>query len=332
MLTQKLECPNTIAGGFPKQVRHDIYLQAPTLSVGKKCRIQNGLRDRYVSPTDSFRTNFSIAWMEYLEIFTLPALLLDTRLVVSDPSTLKFFFQNPYKFFQPPLDALSSNLINGAGAVFSEIGLLRGIMDPAFRKHVGTFKKGIDTGNSLSWASYELASNFPVWQERVRDEIVDLQDRNRFEDTEDVFPSAKLDSFAYLNAHIKPRQEEIEQIFVETGTSIHFNLAAYNKMRSIWGKDAGSFNPSRWFTKESPETEKESGDIIIPVGLGPYANLSSFIGEARVCVDWRFSISLMQTFLVRCLTKFRFRLLEDVEIRPVSRHAHDISYHLARGG
>ncbi|KAJ3753424.1 hypothetical protein EV360DRAFT_74531 [Lentinula raphanica] len=96
----------------------------------------------------------------------------------------------PVQILSTPLDALSSNLINGAGAVFSEIGLLRGIMDPAFRKHVGTFKKGIDTGNSLSWALYELASN-PAWQERVREEIVSLQ--NRLADTEEVVSSVKLD-------------------------------------------------------------------------------------------------------------------------------------------
>ncbi|KAJ3710665.1 hypothetical protein C8R42DRAFT_729109 [Lentinula raphanica] len=218
-----------------------------------------GLRDRYVSPTDSVRPNFSIAWMEYLKIFTLSALLLETRLVVSDPSALKFFFQNPYKFFRPSLDALSSNLINGTGAVFSEI-----------------------------------ASN-PVWQELVREEIVGLQDC--LADTEEVVLSVKLDSLACLNAHIKetlrfyPGVPTVNRIILE---EMHIPLAKLiplkNKTRSIWGKDAGSFNPLSGLAKESPETEQESSNI--PVGLGPYANLSSFIGGPRVCVGWRFSPSL----------------------------------------
>ncbi|KAJ3842333.1 hypothetical protein EV361DRAFT_805521 [Lentinula raphanica] len=145
-------------------------------------------------------------------------------------------------------------------------------------------------------ANFSLASN-PVWQELVREEIVGLQDC--LADTEEVVSSVKLDSLACLNAHIKEilrfypgvpivnriiledmhitlakpipskkGQDEIEQIFVEKGTRFHYNLAA---TRSIWGKDAGSFNPLSGLAKESPETEQESSNI--PVGLGPYANL-----------------------------------------------------------
>ncbi|KAJ3982727.1 cytochrome P450 [Lentinula detonsa] len=493
----------------------------------------------------AFRTELDfgalLGWHDtYGAAYTVRGCLGETRLVISDPAAFKFFFQNPYKFSRPPLDTLSSDLINGSGAVFSEIGpshrRLRGVMDLAFRKYASSFQEGTDAviqrwidqcqqngrgeqgtinvqqalgkfaltesmhavlgdtpesdskkhtaqkmwieyssnilseliskptkraliierlaeallpktllrimlhlpeerlkrlhrfsklnadfvneilvnyeskqlgcsaeddsdtttspknngsstsifsamvrineglsksqnkltlrqiasqvpsmliagqdtvGNSLSWALYELASH-PDWQERVREEIIA---HARFSgDTEcpqAFFRNEGLDGLPCLNAHIKETlrfypgvpmvnritledvvfplaepilsadgKSRVTQILVQKGTRVHFNLAAYNKTRSIWGEDAGSFDPWRWLPTQRL-SESEQGPVRVSTGLGPYANLSSFIGGARVCVGWRLSILLMQTFLTRCLAKFRFKLVDNVGIRPI---------------
>ncbi|KAJ3993458.1 cytochrome P450 [Lentinula boryana] len=207
---------------------------------------------------------------------------------------------------------------------------------------------GQDTvGNSLSWALYELASH-PDWQERVREEIISHARVSRdSECPEAFFRNEGLDGLPCLNAHIKETlrfypgvpmvnritledvvfplaepissadgKSKVTQILVQKGTRVHFNLAAYNKTRSIWGEDAGSFNPWRWLPTQGL-SESEQGSVRVSTGLGPYANLSTFIGGARVCVGWRLSILLMQTFLTRCLAKFRFTLVDNVGIRPI---------------
>ncbi|KAJ3710631.1 cytochrome P450, partial [Lentinula guzmanii] len=420
-------------------------------------------------------------------VFLIDVIIQETRLVISDPAAFKFFFQNPYKFSRPPLDTLSSDLINGSGAVFSEIGpshrRLRGVMDLAFRKYASSFQEGTDAviqqwidqcqqngrgeqgtinfqqalgkfaltesmhavlgdtpepdskkhtaqkmwiehssnilseliskptkraliierlaeallpktllrimlhlpeerlkrlhrfsklnadfvneilvnyeskqlgcsaeddsdtttspknngsstsifsamvqineglsksqnkltlrqiasqGNSLSWALYELASH-PDWQERVREEIIatlvlverqNVQSHSlpclnaHIKETLRFYPGVPMVNRITLEDVVFPLAEpilsadgksKVTQILVQKGTRVHFNLAAYNKTRSIWGEDAGSFNPWRWLPTQRL-SESEQGPVRVSTGLGPYANLSSFIGGARVCV------------------------------------------------
>ncbi|KAF9074060.1 cytochrome P450 [Rhodocollybia butyracea] len=189
---------------------------------------------------------------------------------------------------------------------------------------------GQDTvGNTISWALYEFAAH-PEWQENTREEIIQARSKNR---------ASHLDGLSYLNAHIKEilrlypgapmmfrvaksyialplaipvlssdGRSKSTQIPIQKGQRIMFDLAAYNRKRSVWGEDAAVFKPSRWL--DAMELGKYSG-------MGPYANLASFSGGSRSCIGWRFAILQVQTFLAEFLTKFRFRLAEGVTIRPV---------------
>ncbi|KAJ3992032.1 hypothetical protein F5050DRAFT_1715601 [Lentinula boryana] len=154
------------------------------------------------------------------------SLTLETRLVISDPAAFKFFFQNPYKFSRPPLDTLSSDLIDGSGAVFSEIGpshrRLRGVMDLAFRKYASSFQEGTD---------------------------------------------AALGKFSLTES-----------------------------MHAVLG--------------ETPEPESKK-----------HTAQKMFRASDRLSLEelgWRLSILLMQTFLTRCLAKVRFKLVDNVGIRPIA--------------
>ncbi|KAG7086201.1 hypothetical protein E1B28_002164 [Marasmius oreades] len=151
------------------------------------------------------------------------------------------------------------------------------------------------TANALTWALYELARR-PTWQDQVRKEIIEAQ-----------HSESSLDKLDYLNAHIKetlrfyppvPLTERmafedtvlplsrpittisgrvITELPIRKGQMIHVGIASYHRDPHVWGPDAHTFNPPRWV-----DGRYDSGDL--PESIGPYSNLASFVGGARMCL------------------------------------------------
>ncbi|KAK7026046.1 hypothetical protein VNI00_015773 [Paramarasmius palmivorus] len=196
---------------------------------------------------------------------------------------------------------------------------------------------GQDTaGNTLAWAFYELARS-PVWQDQVRQEIIDYRSRAG------ELTYAELEAMPCLNAHLKetlryypgvPFDEriaavdtvlplsqpamnkdgkQVSEIVVLKGQMILCGLASYNRIEEIWGSDADKFDPSRWL-KDGSATKVKSA------GLGPYANLSTFFGGPHACIGWRLALLEIQVIIAELLLKFRFELEEGIEIRPIVRN------------
>ncbi|KAI3612433.1 cytochrome p450 [Moniliophthora roreri] len=208
------------------------------------------------------------------------------------------------------------------------------LIDPEIASQVAAILiAGQDTtGNTLAWAFYELARH-PQWQDKIREEIVESRSRVG------ELTYAELEAMPCLNAYLKeilrfypgvPYDEriaatdtvlplskpvrdvdgqEVSEIVVLKGQMILCGLASYNRNEEIWGDDADTFDPSRWL-KDGSATKMKSA------GLGPYANLSTFFGGSHACIG----LLEMQVIIAELLLKFRFDLVEGVEIRPIVRN------------
>ena len=67
---------------------------------------------------------------------------------------------------------------------------------------------------------------------------------------------------------------------VGAGDQIVIPIVALHRMKEIWGEDADEFKPERW--ECIPEAVSS-----IP---GVWGNIFSFIGGARGCIGYRFSL------------------------------------------
>ncbi|KDQ28644.1 hypothetical protein PLEOSDRAFT_1039815, partial [Pleurotus ostreatus PC15] len=178
------------------------------------------------------------------------------------------------------------------------------------------------TGNTLSWAIYRLASS-PELQEKIRAEVVEACESspggdislttiegmvwlNAFlKETLRLHPGLPMsDRIASTDAVIPVSQpittstgETITEVRVPKGTHVHFpsvdadNTNLCGRLAYVWGPDAHEFKPERWI-----EPSKWAGNRAAS-NFGPYANLSTFFGGARVCIGWRFAyvVSLLLT-------------------------------------
>ncbi|KAF9257257.1 cytochrome P450 [Marasmius fiardii PR-910] len=179
------------------------------------------------------------------------------------------------------------------------------------------------TANTLAFAIYELAKR-PTWQDQIRKEISEAQDAD-----------LNLDKLEYLNARIKetlrfhpsgPVTERmafedtvlplsqplttisgrvITELPVKKGQAIQFGIATCNRDPHVWGPDASCFDPIRWL-------DGRYNSANLP-GIGPYSNLATFVGGARVCLGWRLAVLELQVVLFELLSKLRFNLTAEQE-------------------
>ncbi|KAJ7737450.1 cytochrome P450 [Mycena maculata] len=187
------------------------------------------------------------------------------------------------------------------------------------------------TSNTLSWAFLELARN-PSVQTHLRQEIrahrADIISRGGSE-----FTFSDYDNMPYLLAVLKenlrmnpvahhihretskddafPLREplttlsgkRITELHVPRGLKFTTSVIGYHQDPSIWGEDAGIFNPDRWLQ----DTAK-----VIPT-TGVYANLLTFGSGVRACIGWRFAVAEMQAFLVELVENFEFSMTDSAE-------------------
>ncbi|OAX35971.1 cytochrome P450 [Rhizopogon vinicolor AM-OR11-026] len=190
------------------------------------------------------------------------------------------------------------------------------------------------TSKTISWALLELARH-PEMQSRLRAEIRETEAVIHARgDTE--FTITDLDNMPYATAFIKEvlrfypvvyqayrcaTQDEvlplsqpittrsgkvIRELPVPKGTQIVASIAAYNRIKDLWGEDAHVFNPERWLN-DGTATEKKATSV------GVYANLLSFLGGVKSCIGWRFAMIELQTFITEAVGKFEFALTDKCE-------------------
>ncbi|KAF8196306.1 cytochrome P450 [Mycena galopus ATCC 62051] len=99
--------------------------------------------------------------------------------------------------------------------------------------------------------------------------------------------------------------EHVNQISVRKGETVFVGIASYQQLESRWGDDAENFRPSRWLDGTVHEEE----------GLGPYANLLTFLAGPHTCLGWRFAILEMQVILCELVGKYSFSLPVDHLLR-----------------
>ncbi|KAJ7890926.1 cytochrome P450 [Mycena olivaceomarginata] len=178
------------------------------------------------------------------------------------------------------------------------------------------------TANTLAFGLLELARN-PEFQEKLREEVNTRQGNvgydslpllNAFiKEVLRVYPAAALRERVALKDEIIPLSEgiitttghRITQIPIRKGDQVMLALASYQRLQSLWGDDADSFNPYRWI-----EGKVNQGEAI-----GPYANLLSFFGGPHVCPGWRFAVLEMQVILSEMTRNFCFTLPGNDNIR-----------------
>ncbi|KAJ7311001.1 cytochrome P450 [Mycena albidolilacea] len=178
------------------------------------------------------------------------------------------------------------------------------------------------TANTLAFSLLELARN-PEFQEKLREEVNTRQGNvvydslpllNAFiKEILRVYPAAALRERVALKDEIVTLSKEIvtttghriTQIPIRKGDQVVLALASYQRLPSLWGDDADSFNPYRWI-----EGKVHQGEAI-----GPYANLLSFFGGPHVCPGWRFAVLEMQVILSELIPKFSFTLPVNDNIR-----------------
>ncbi|KIK96601.1 hypothetical protein PAXRUDRAFT_825792 [Paxillus rubicundulus Ve08.2h10] len=181
------------------------------------------------------------------------------------------------------------------------------------------------TACTLAWLLYELSTH-PEDQQRIRDEIKVARARASTRGDDDLIPS-DYDALAFTNAVIKEslrfhpivpylvRKAEhddvlplsipigtnsgkvIKDIPIAKGQHIVASISAYNRLKSVWGEDADTWNPMRFLDS--------SGER---VNVGVFANLMTFSAGNRACIGWRFAILEMQAVLTELIETFSFEL------------------------
>ncbi|KAK7438395.1 hypothetical protein VKT23_018009 [Stygiomarasmius scandens] len=182
------------------------------------------------------------------------------------------------------------------------------------------------TSTAVTWALYALSQDKAV-QTKLRDELFTLSTDNPTMD--------ELNSLPYLDAVVRETlrvhapvpstirvavKDDIlplgtpyrdvngvmhDSILVKKGQTLFIPIVAMNRNKQIWGEDAKEFKPERW--EKVPETV-----AAIP---GVWGNLLTFLGGARSCIGYRFSLVEMKALLYTLVRAFEFELgvpIEDI--------------------
>ncbi|KAH9910538.1 cytochrome P450 [Epithele typhae] len=175
------------------------------------------------------------------------------------------------------------------------------------------------TSTATTWCLWALAQDLRV-QDKLRDELLSLStdvptmdELNsppyldmvvreslrvhspvptsiRIATKDDVLPLSAPVVDKYGNVH--------EGLQITEGDGIVLPLSIINRSETLWGSDAKEFRPERW--EEPPEA--------VSAVPGVWGHLMSFIGGARACIGFRFSIIEMKALLYVLIRAFEFEL------------------------
>ncbi|XP_073146820.1 cytokinin hydroxylase-like [Henckelia pumila] len=162
----------------------------------------------------------------------------------------------------------------------------------------------------LTWTVMLLASN-PIWQEKVRQEVMQVCSDGRQPAVDQLSKLTLLSMVIneslrlYPPASVLPRMafEDIKlgELFIPKGLSIWIPVLAIHHNEEIWGKDANEFNPSRFASKPYA-----SGRHFIPFAAGP-----------RNCVGQSFALMEAKIILSMLISRFSFTISENYRHAPI---------------
>ncbi|KAJ3878551.1 cytochrome P450 [Lentinula edodes] len=89
-----------------------------------------------------------------------------------------------------------------------------------------------------------------------------------------------------------------DSVSVQKGQTIFVPILAINRDKSLWGEDSMEFKPERWDNLPAAVSS-------IP---GVWGNLLTFLGGARACIGYRFSLVEMKALLFILVRNFEFEL------------------------
>ncbi|KAL0566776.1 hypothetical protein V5O48_015228 [Marasmius crinis-equi] len=195
------------------------------------------------------------------------------------------------------------------------------------------------SASTLTWILYQLSQK-PADQERILQEIKAVREKNANE--EELTP-AELDSMPFLNATIKeslrlnpivfqlfresldedviplstpvttPTGASINEIPIAKHQRIYIDVAAYNRLKQVWGEDAEEWNPERFM----------EGHHNRQTTLGVYANMFDDFRRRKQVVHWSSrlthsyqtpSVLEVQVVLAGLIEAFEFSFPKDTEV------------------
>ncbi|ETW77148.1 hypothetical protein HETIRDRAFT_152123 [Heterobasidion irregulare TC 32-1] len=174
------------------------------------------------------------------------------------------------------------------------------------------------TSTAVTWALFALSNNLDT-QTKLRKELASLPTETPNMD--------ELENLPYLDAVVRetlrlyspvantvrvamkddviPTDEEWvdakgvrrQGIRIKAGDEILIPIAAVNRLKALWGEDAGKFKPERW--EHTPNAVHS-----IP---GIWGNSLAFLGGPRACIGYRFSVVEMKSLLFVLVRAFQFQ-------------------------
>ncbi|KAF6758999.1 cytochrome P450 [Ephemerocybe angulata] len=96
----------------------------------------------------------------------------------------------------------------------------------------------------------------------------------------------------------------LASVRIPKGTTLFLSIAGCNRIRSLWGDDAGEWKPERWLESTQPYSK----DVKIP---GAHSGMLSFLGGGRSCIGYRFAMLEMKIILATVLSSLVFSPTED---------------------
>ncbi|RAL50799.1 hypothetical protein DM860_015946 [Cuscuta australis] len=164
----------------------------------------------------------------------------------------------------------------------------------------------------LTWTVMLLATN-PSWQERVREETLQLC--NGGPPSIDHLPKLTLLN-AVINESLRlyppvtllPRMAfedfKLGDLHIPKGLSIWIPVLALHHSEEIWGKDANEFNPNRFLSK--PSHLQAARSSFLPFAAGP-----------RNCIGQSYALMEAKIVLAMLISKFSFQISESYRHAPV---------------
>ncbi|KAG8855329.1 hypothetical protein FRB96_007127 [Tulasnella sp. 330] len=179
------------------------------------------------------------------------------------------------------------------------------------------------TSSSVTWLLYDLAKpeNKPI-QDRLRAELSTLSPEE---------PSMEeLNALPYLDAVIRenlrintvvigvPREAARDDVIplsipivdrkgvtrnevrIGKGDILFVSILAMNRDKTVWGEDAETFNPERWF---NPKTHPRSSEV-----PSVYSGIMTFLGGPRHCIGYRFALMEMKALVYALIQNMEFSL------------------------
>ncbi|SPQ18901.1 449293f5-5c5d-43c7-b083-661d6d64f506 [Thermothielavioides terrestris] len=173
------------------------------------------------------------------------------------------------------------------------------------------------TAAAVTWAAYLLAKH-PEMQDRLRAEIREYLPSLSSADDDSTISSSEIDRMPYLNAvcnevlrYLSPVpmtlreaacDTSIQGHFVPKGTRIVLAPWAINKLETLWGGNAGEFNPDRWIPQSDHDKHAASGGA-----TSNYAFMT-FLHGPRSCIGQSFAKGEFACLLAWWVGRFRFEL------------------------